>query len=536
MSDSEILKLKIQPALDRLANSIPIDVRLEITSTDRKNVIDFPKTKYLNDRELEVIQLTASEIVDEIARGKLTSEECTRAFIRSAGLTTQLVNCCTEILGDQAIARAKELDGYFKEHGRTIGPLHGLPMSIKEHTIMKDKVVHSSYVALLDNIETKNGLLVDVLEQCGVVPFCRTSQPQSVMHLETKNNIYGETLNPYNRLYTPGGSSGGESALLAMHGSPIGVGSDIGGSIRNPAAMCGVYGFKPSCGRIPGGRKGLHAGRESITGTNGPMGHSSADMALWMSSVLSKEPWLRDPTIVPIPWRDVNPSEDLIVAVMWSDGIVEPLPPVKRALQQTVAQLKSQGISVVDWTPKEHDKSWDIISSLYYMNNAEDEKAIFAEGCEPMLPLTEWITTQPGVKNYTYDEANDLLMRRNAYRTEYAVHWLEQEAQIGRKIDILLCPAAPGPAQKLGTTKYWSYTSVWNLLDYPGAVFPVDKVQSVDIKGDYIPAAGSESDIWNAYDPEEAEGLPICLQVVGRRYHEEQLLANLSVIEKALRK
>lgn len=304
--------------------------------------------------------------------------------------------------------------------------------------------------------------------------------------------------------------------------------------MRGPAAMCGLYGFKPSCGRVPGGRKGLHQGRESITGTNGPMGHSVADMALWMSSVLSTEPWLRDPSVVPIPWRRVGHSPDLTVAVMWSDGVVQPLPPVTRALRHVVGQLKSAGINVVEWTPKEHDKSWDIISSLYYMNNAEDEKAMFAEGTEPMLPLTEWITTQPGVKYYSYDESNDLLMRRNAYRTDYASHWLEQEMHAGRKIDVILCPAAPGPAPKLGTSKYWSYTSVWNLLDYPGAVFPVTEVQTSDVRSDYKPKSASEQDIWDTYDPEVSKDLPICLQVVGRRYHEEQLLANLSLIEKVL--
>lgn len=298
--------------------------------------------------------------------------------------------------------------------------------------------------------------------------------------------------------------------------------------------MCGLYGFKPSCNRVPGGRKGLHLGRESITGTNGPLGHSTADMKLWMSSVLSTEPWFRDPTIVPIPWRQVEHSNDLIVAVMWSDKVVKPLPPVTRALHQVVKQLRDAGVKIVDWKPLEHDVSWDIISSLYYMNNAEDEKATFAEGGEPMLPLTEWIMTQPGVKYRTYNESNDLLMRRNAYRTAYAKHWLDQEKQAGGKIDVILCPAAPGPAQKLGTTKYWSYTSVFNLLDYPGAVFPVTEVLPSDDKSNYKPTGLQETAVWDAYDPNESAGMPICLQVVGRKFHEELLLANLEHIEKIL--
>lgn len=191
MAESELLKRKIQPALDRLAESIPIEVRLDVIPTpqDISNCVNFPKSDFLNELELSIIELSATELVEKIAKGELTSEECTRAFIRSAGLATQLVNCCTEILGEEALSKARALDYHLKTTGKTVGPLHGLPMSIKEHTIMKDKVVHSSYVALINNVEKKNGLLVDVLEECGAVLFCRTSQPQSVMSVVTCTHL-----------------------------------------------------------------------------------------------------------------------------------------------------------------------------------------------------------------------------------------------------------------------------------------------------------------------------------------------------------
>lgn len=178
-----MLRTRIQPALDRQTHSVPKEVLISSipNAQSLQNVMHYPKSGLMTEEELAITQKTATELVRLLSTGQLTSEACTRAFIKSAGIATQLVNCCTEILGEEAIARAKELDAHLQKTGETIGPLHGLPMSIKEHTIMKGKVVHSSYVALINNIEPQNGLLVDVLEECGAVPFCRTTQPQSVM-------------------------------------------------------------------------------------------------------------------------------------------------------------------------------------------------------------------------------------------------------------------------------------------------------------------------------------------------------------------
>jgi Asp-tRNA(Asn)/Glu-tRNA(Gln) amidotransferase A subunit family amidase len=160
---------------------------------------------------------------------------------------------------DDAIERAKYLDSL----PEPIGPLHGLPISVKEHLGTKGKNQHAngSYVAYVGE-QHGSTLLLDILWDAGCVYFARTTQPQTLMHLETESNIYGRTVNPYNRNLTPGGSSGGEGALIGLRGSVLvssigflfslvtvlicfkGLGGDIGGSIRVPAAHCGIYGFK----------------------------------------------------------------------------------------------------------------------------------------------------------------------------------------------------------------------------------------------------------------------------------------------------
>jgi len=125
-------------------------------------------------------------------------------------------NCITELLPDRALARAKELDTYLRQHGRPIGPLHGLPISVKEMIGMKDLGLNAGYVAWWGKVATEGAHVL---------------QPQSMMHLETDSNLYGVTVNPYNRNVSSGGSSGGEGALIGMRGSSLGIGSDIGGKI-----------------------------------------------------------------------------------------------------------------------------------------------------------------------------------------------------------------------------------------------------------------------------------------------------------------
>ncbi len=127
------------------------------------------------------------------------------------------------------------------------------------------------------------------------------------MIAETINNIIGRTLNPYNRLLSCGGSSGGEGALIALHGSPLGVGTDIGGSVRIPAAFNNLWGLKPSHGRLPFSKvKKTSDGQDIINSVCGPMAHSVGDLVYFMQAVLQQEPWNYDSKVIAIPWRETR--------------------------------------------------------------------------------------------------------------------------------------------------------------------------------------------------------------------------------------
>jgi amidase len=161
-------------------------------------------------------------------------------------------------------------------------------------------------------------------------------------------------VNPFNTTLTSGGSSGGEGALIAMRGSVLGVGSDIGGSIRSPAHCNGIFGFKPATGRLPTlGWFALMIGSEAIHATIGPLSTSLQGLRLFTKTVLDARPWLHDTSLTPIEWRDMSQTftrRKLKVTVMWDDGVVKPHPPVTRALRSVVEGLrKSNKIELVDW-------------------------------------------------------------------------------------------------------------------------------------------------------------------------------------------
>lgn len=141
----------------------------------------------------------------------------------------------------------------------------------------------------------------------GAVIYVKTTVPQSLLVGETINNITGRTLNPYNRLLACGGSSGGEGALIGIHGSPLGVGTDVGGSVRIPAAFNNIWTLKPSHGRLPAGKvKKTADGQDIVSSVSGPMAHCAGDLVHFMKAILQQEPWNMDSKVIELPWNETR--------------------------------------------------------------------------------------------------------------------------------------------------------------------------------------------------------------------------------------
>lgn len=159
-----------------------------------------------------------------------------------AETTNVQTNCLTSLVPG-AIADALACDEHLAKTGTLIGPLHGLPVSVKEQIEIAGQCTNAGFAVWSDYESKKDAHMIKVLRTLGAVVFARTNQPQSLMQLETRNNLYGETVNPWNRNLSAGGSTGGEAALMAMDASVLGIGGDIGGSIRVPAGVNGVSKF-----------------------------------------------------------------------------------------------------------------------------------------------------------------------------------------------------------------------------------------------------------------------------------------------------
>ncbi len=297
---------------------------------------------------------------------------------------------------------------------------------------MKDLRINAGFLSWWDRKAVDDAPVLKILWAAGCVFYVRTTQPQGLMQLETSNNLCGVTTNLFNRNLSSGGSSGGEGALIGLRGSCLGVGSDIGGSIRCPAANCGVYGLRPTSYRLP--LEGLWStmmGSEQIVLVAGPLSTSLEGVKLFMKTVLSTEPWLFEPSLLPFPWRcdeshlPISKGKKLKIGVLWSDKVVKPHPPILRALSEIAEKLrKVNEIELVDWKPYKHDEAWEITASLYFCDGAaETRDAIDASG-EPWRPLTDFI-----IKENTYTRRLSIeelwywTERRDSYRREYAKVW-----------------------------------------------------------------------------------------------------------------
>ncbi|PHH76848.1 hypothetical protein CDD82_3780 [Ophiocordyceps australis] len=492
--------------------------------------------------ELQITSLGVTALAEGIQKGLFSCIQVAEAFCHQAAVAQQLTNCLTEIMFTEALDHARRLDDILRSTGKPIGPLHGVPVSIKDHINVKGQYTTAGYVANGNlPVKDQDALIVEILRKAGAVIYTKTTNPQTLMVLETVSNIYGRTLNPYNTKLTPGGSSGGESALLAMNGSPLGVGTDIGGSIRVPAAYTGLYGLKPSSHRVP--TPGLVAsgiGAESIIGVAGPLAHNVKDLDIFMKVMTDSEPWLKEPVIT-MPWlSQVESMQDqkLTFGIMLWDEVVRPHPYITKALNEVAEKLKQAGHQVVEFEAYNHLRAWEeILLPLYFTDGASEAKQTLRAGNEPMLPSVKRLLSDAQVKERTMHELWELNKARDRYRREYLIRWADtaSKSSSNRPMDILICPAATTSATPHDFKPWWGYSAIWNLLDYCGGVLPVGTVLEADAyPHDYTPVNDLDKENVEIYKNNNYLGMPIGIQLIAKPYEDEKLVGAMAVVDKVV--
>ncbi|KAI1623931.1 amidase [Exophiala viscosa] len=491
------------------------------------NLLQVPVTcGILNEVECQITSdYDATALLEKIQGEVWSVEQVTVAFCKRAAVAHQLTNCLTEIFFYEAIERARQLDRERREspNGKALRPLHGLPISLKDSFHIVGQDTSTGLACFVNDPAEQNSALAALLLDLGAILYCKTNLPQTIMTGDSDNNVFGRTLNPHNTNLTAGGSTGGEGALIALRGSLLGVGTDIAGSIRIPSLCNGLYGFRGSVGVVPhGGVRDLAVpGTDGVRSTAGPMATSIRDCQLLMKAIMESETWRYDSTVVSVPWRGLKVREKLRIGLVEDNGIDTPSPPIRRSFNEAARLL--QGINEIEVIPLSLPGLGDIYQDLVrYMAplGTEHYSELFNRTGEPAIPSLDTIGLM-SVEGTTLKGFFEM----NARRQEAAKKYLQLFCD--NRIDAILMPVAAHTAVPWDKWANATYTGLWNYLDYPAVVIPVDKVQDTDLADDVFHAkyGPGDAELYKLYTgPELYRDAPTAVQVVGYRQMDEALL------------
>lgn len=298
----------------------------------------------------EICFLTATELSRRIHARDLSAKEVMEAHLAQIERVNPRVNAIVTLLPERAMEQASAADKSLVR-GRELGPLHGLPIAHKD--LIPTRGIRTTFgsLAFKDFVPEEDGLIVKRLRKAGAITIGKTNTPEFGAGAQTYNEVFGETLNPYNISKTCGGSSGGAAVALACGMLPIADGSDMGGSLRNPAGFCNVVGFRPSPGRVPTWPDLV--GWFPMT-VEGPMARTVQDIALMLSAISGPDP--RSPISITEPGSVFScPLERDFkgVRVAWSHdlGVFPVDPHVTSAIEAQRHVFESLGCLVEEGEP-----------------------------------------------------------------------------------------------------------------------------------------------------------------------------------------
>ena len=455
--------------------------------------------------ETDLWRWDAVELAAAIRTRRISSREATRAVLDRLAAVNPALNAVTVLLADQALAAADRADAAVRR-GEALGPLHGVPVTIKENVDQEGAATANGVPAFKDLMAATDSPPVANWKRAGAVIVGRTNTPAFSLRWDTDNELRGRTFNPWSRRHTPGGSSGGAAAALAVGIAPLAHGNDLGGSIRYPAYCCGVAGIRPTLGRVPSYNQ--TAADERPPGTQlmsvqGPLARRVRDVRLGLAAMSARD--ARDPWWAPAPLLGEPPARPVRVALTIDPAKGGVRADVAAAVREAGNALANAGYAVEEIEPPD----------------VEGVAATWATICINEMRHV----TQPWIRKYggaainrsldltlaaVPDVGLDAYMKALALRAKHIRDW----TLFMERYPLVVGPVSTEPPFEIGfdTTSAERHAEVTraqrllvavNLLGFPAVSVPTGV----------------------------AGGLPLGVQVIGARYREDLCLDAAEAIE-----
>jgi Asp-tRNA(Asn)/Glu-tRNA(Gln) amidotransferase A subunit family amidase len=450
--------------------------------------------------------LPAVELLSMMKRGQISPSELAGEYIQQI----ERLNPQLRALVDFDPERVQEQARSLENSSGARGALYGLPMTIKASIATAGYRCETGSLLHRGNIPQQNATVVDRLKQAGALILGTTNCPEFLMAYETDNRLYGRTANPWDLERTSGGSSGGESAAIAAGLSAGGMGSDSGGSVREPAHFTGICSLKPTPGRVPArGHLPACDGPFAILGAIGPMARTVRDVALLFITLSAQDPL--DPVSPPIDLRN-EALEDLKrmpIAFFEDDGLIPVTLETRQAVRDAAQSLQQQGFNVHPFRPQALEEARQLWWQFFVRGGAMLLDPLVRKRQAELSPtFLDFLSIAHREPPLSADELLKAWMDCDRVRRKLLA---EMES-----FPILLCPVCAVPAfrhgertwdvdgQRVNYLDAMRYTQWFNLLGAPAAVVPVGR---------------------------SPEGLPIGVQIVGRPFEDERVLGIAAAVE-----
>jgi Asp-tRNA(Asn)/Glu-tRNA(Gln) amidotransferase A subunit family amidase len=412
--------------------------------------------------------------------GAVTPTELVEEHLRQIEKRNPKINAFVAVRAEEALAEARALDP-----GDARGMLYGVPVTVKDSFDIAGMATRVGSLARPETPAAEDATVVARLRRQGAILLGRTNTPEMLLSYDTDNPITGRTNNPWCPDRTPGGSSGGEAAAIAAYCSPGGIGSDGGGSIRIPAHFCGIAGFKPTPGRIPGTGHVPSLGHPAgLLTAVGPMARTAKDLRLLFSALAGFE--AQDPFSVPVPLRE--PMLGQMRIGVWEQFYSVPVDPeIRQAVARAAAMLEAQSFTTDVFEPRGMERAPNVWAFLF----------------------SQW-PVRPS--ETTAEQALVNLAARDRMRAAF-LRQMEAAA-----VAVLIMPAFGITAPRHGATRF---TVDGGEIGFFQAAMPALVANALGLPAAVVPMTMS------------ADGLPIGVQLVGRPYEDELLLELAIRLEEA---